>query len=130
MKDINKIDSFLWGDNSFAKELEEKLIWNEKKYWELEYYLIDLSKLLSNSDVISKDVSANLYFLGRFIEGSFLASINPNDVWTIKNLNEDELSYYYDRFYYLMRIVFGKVDYKKERYFFLKNPYYPGQNPL
>lgn len=124
MKSGKMYSDFIWGKESFSKLLEEELIWDVNKYWKLELFLIKLIQDEFSSSIVDKELSAELYYLSRFIDKCVYSTINPNDVWNIENLNEEDLFFYYDRFNYLMRILWGRIKFELDDYFFYQNPLY------
>lgn len=124
MEKTSFYNDFFWGEKSFSKSLEDNLIWDITKYWELELFLIKLIKNEFSYTSVDRNLSAELYFLGRFIDKCVHCTINPRDFWSIENISEEELLTYYDRFNHIMRVLWGKIKFNPDDYFFYENPLY------
>lgn len=107
------------GSNEIKERVERftiKLVngeWDEQSYVEIEKFILEDSK---NSPYdISLDVAYSCYLLGSTISHLLSCYQNPNDVYKVENLSEDDFHARYSTNINLMNVRFGKlryVDYK------------------
>lgn len=79
-----------FSNESFMSILHEKRIWDEKKYWELDKEIYDLSHELSGQD-IPRDISWPLMRIFSFLMMSIQSHYNKNDGFEISNLDESSV---------------------------------------
>ena len=71
----NEYEEKFWSSTSFYYSLENDNIWDVGKYWDLEYFLIKLSKCLKDKDILDKSLARNIYYLGNSINNLVYAHI-------------------------------------------------------
>lgn len=112
----------LLGKDSFQRTLQEDQIWDIYKYWEMETVLFEIIQLYGCKQKITKDLAADLYYLSLSLNQPAQASFCTNDAWNIKNLSDDEVLQYLDRFNLIMQIFWCSHDCNAYQSFFEKNP--------
>lgn len=101
--------------DSFLDELSEG-IWNETSYHNIQSFILKESQDVTSD--ISLEKARIYYILGTGICQFFTCSINPNDVYSIKNLSADDFRDKYEIFLILMNVRFGTCSYDGcKRYF-------------
>ena len=107
---VNILNTSLWAENSFNYILNENSIWDIKKYWIMECLMI---KFIENNDIyINRELAADIYYTIRSMEIAFAADINPNDAWRIKNLTNNEIMFYHNRFFSVINFFWSTKTYK------------------
>lgn len=126
----NEYEEKFWSSTSFYYSLENDDIWDVGKYWDLEYFLIKLSKCLKDKDTVDKGLARNIYYLGNSINNLVYAHRSSAHAWTFKNYSEDDIDYCIDRFNHLMRVLWQAGSYKHEESinFFEENPLFKDAN--
>lgn len=110
----------LLGKDSFQRTLQEDQIWDIYKYWEMETVLFEIIQLYGCKQKITKDLAADLYYLSLSLNQSAQASFCTNDAWNIKNLSDDEVLQYLDRFNLIIQIFWCSHDCNAYQSFFEK----------
>ena len=123
---VNILNTSLWAENSFNYILNENSIWDIKKYWIMECLMI---KFIENNDIyINRELAADIYYTIRSMEIAFAADINPNDAWRIKNLTNNEIMFYHNRFFSVINFFWSTKNIQNKIKIFSINKFYNKSN--
>jgi len=123
---VNILNTSLWAENSFNYILNENSIWDIKKYWIMECLMI---KFIENNDIyINRELAADIYYTIRSMEIAFAADINPNDAWRIKNLTNNEIMFYHNRFFSVINFFWSTKNIQNKIKIFSINKLYNKSN--
>ncbi|MFA0814053.1 hypothetical protein [Microbulbifer epialgicus] len=97
-------------EGSFTERLREYGEWNSNEFWKLHKELTELAGEFSSAESIPKVVAANIVSLQKSVCTSFAAHFNENDVFSIKDISDEQLHEYMERFDMVILGVFtGQV---------------------
>ena len=84
-------------------------------------------KFIENNDIyINRELAADIYYTIRSMEIAFAADINPNDAWRIKNLTNNEIMFYHNRFFSVINFFWSTKNIQnKIKIFSINKLYFP-----
>jgi hypothetical protein len=108
-------------EGSFYERLVEYGIWDEAEFWKLHSDLIRVAQM-NESQVIERDIATAVMRIYIKISSLISAHFRPNDIFSIEDLSEIQISGYKER---LDLAVIGAFsgEILDERRFDLRNPF-------
>jgi len=106
---------------SFTENLQESDQWNKEEFWKLHYALVQLAICLRDTKVIEKSLAGKICEIQQTVQSLISSHFDSNTEWEIKNISDDELYGFLERFDMAIQGVFsGEV--LPENSFDLVNP--------
>jgi len=97
-------------EGSFYEQLTEYGTWNKKEFWLLHRDLVLAAHELKDAEKVDKQLAEAIVRLQANVDRLFIAHFDQNDVFTILDLNVDEIYAFKERFETAVAGVFsGKV---------------------
>jgi Immunity protein 41 len=108
-------------EGSFSERLYEYCEWDINEFWKLHKTLIDLAIFLRDQDFVDKRLMLEILGIQQSVQNMFSAHFSKRDVCNIKNISEEELREFMERFNIaILGVASGQVI--PESSFDLKNP--------